>query len=106
MIYDKSSFMAGLRTGLALGRKILVRLITKFIRANGTYRAEDDDAAGYSVVTVDVPNSYTAVDGGKVVSNGALAAQTSTAVTANGTYDTTVNNSVVVSIPVANGEVF
>lgn len=32
-------------------------LITKTITANGTYSAEDDDADGYSEVTVNVPSS-------------------------------------------------
>lgn len=75
-------------------------LITKSIIQNGTYSAEDDNADGYSEVTVTVPNSYSVADEGKVVSNGQLIAQTAHAtITANGTYDTTVNNSVVVNIP-------
>ena len=98
MNYDKTSFLAGLRTGLALGRRVFVSLISKLIRANGVYRAENDGAAGYSVVTVDVPNSYTAADEGKVVSSGALAAQTALTVTVNGIYDTTENNRVTVNV--------
>ena len=50
-------------------------------------------------ITTNVPNSYEASDEGKVVSNGALASQTSRNVTANGTYDTTVNDEVVVNVP-------
>ena len=95
---DKNSFLAGLRTGLALGRRVFVSLIAKLIRANGIYRAENDGAAGYSVVTVDVPNSYTQADEGKVVVSGALAAQTALTVTANGIYNTTENNSVTVNV--------
>lgn len=78
----------------------------KTITANGTYDPSDDDLDGYSEVTVNVPNSYTAGDEGKVVSSGALVAQTSTTKTANGTYTTTLNNEVVVAIPAANGEDF
>lgn len=43
-------------------------------------------------------NSYGTADEGKVVSNGALKAQTSQNITANGTYDTTDKNSVVVDV--------
>lgn len=45
-------------------------------------------------------------DEGKVVSNGALVTQTSTTVTANGTYDTTLINEVVVAFPSASGVSF
>lgn len=37
-------------------------LIEKSITANGVYNAADDDADGYSKVTVNVPNSYTSGD--------------------------------------------
>lgn len=74
-------------------------LTTKAVTANGTYDAADDEADGYSLVTVNVPNSYEAADDGKVVSSGALVAQTSTTVTENGTVDTTLNNSVAVNVP-------
>ena len=68
------------------------------VSANGTYRAPTGKA--YTPVNVNVPNSYAASDEGKVVSNGALVSQTAHAeVTANGTYDTTDNNSVVVNVP-------
>ena len=74
-------------------------LNNKDISANGVYNASADDADGYKKVTVSVPNSYAAGDEGKVVSNGALVAQTSRTVTENGTIDTTLNNSVVVNVP-------
>lgn len=67
------------------------------ISENGTYTAPEG-VDGYSPVTVDVPNTYTASDEGKVVSSGALVAQTTRTVTENGTYDTTTNNSVVVDV--------
>ena len=78
-------------------------LITKNITANGSYAASDDDADGYSAVTVDVANTYTAQDESKVVSSGALVAQTSTTVTENGTVDTTLINSVEVNVPTGGG---
>lgn len=69
---------------------------SKSITANGTYTTPTG-VDGYNPVTVNVPNSYTASDEGKVVSNGALVVQTALTITANGTYDTTTNNSVVVN---------
>lgn len=77
---------------------------TKSISANGTYQASSDSLDGYSEVTVNVPNSYAAGDEGKVVSNGSLVAQTSLAVTENRTYDTTLNNEVVVNVPSSGGD--
>ena len=75
-------------------------LIEKTITENGTYKASSDNADGYSKVTVDVSNTYTAQDEGKVVNNGALVAQTamSSEVTENGTVDTTLYNSVTVNV--------
>ena len=68
------------------------------VSANGTYRAPTGKA--YTPVNVNVPNSYSASDEGKVVSNGALVSQTAHAeVTQNGTIDTTLNNSVTVNVP-------
>ena len=80
-------------------------LIEKSISVNGTYNASDDDADGYSSVSVSVPNTYTAEDEGKVVDNGSLVAQTamSTEITANDTYDTTLYNSVTVNVPQGGG---
>lgn len=74
-------------------------LTEKSITANGVYNAADDNADGYSKVTANVPNTYAAGDEGKVVSNGALVAQTALSVTENGTYDTTKKNSVSVNVP-------
>ena len=80
-------------------------LISKSIEANGSYDPATDNADGYSAVTVNVPNSYAAGDEGKVVSNGVLVAQTARAseITANGTYDTTNNNSVTVNVSGGGG---
>lgn len=67
---------------------------TKNITENGA----DQDVVGYAAVDVAVPNTYAAGDEGKVVSNGALVAQTSDTVTANDTYDTTLINSLTVNV--------
>lgn len=56
------------------------------------------DVTQYATADVNVPNSYAAGDEGKVVSNGALVAQTSETVTQNGTYDTTTNDEIVVDV--------
>ena len=74
-------------------------LVEKTITANGTYNPADDNADGYSSVTANVPNTYTIADEGKVVSSGALTAQSSRNIDANGLYDTTLNNSVSVDVP-------
>lgn len=66
---------------------------TKSITANGN----NQDVVGYAAVNVNVPNSYSAGDEGKVVSSGALVAQTAhadvTPTTSDQTIDTTTNNS-------------
>ena len=71
---------------------------------NGTY-APSAGKNGFSGAVVNVPNSYAAGDEGKVVSNGALIAQTARAseITANGTYDTTTNDSVTVNVEGGSG---
>ncbi len=72
-------------------------LMTGNIIANGTY-TPSGDKNGFSSVTVNVANSYAQSDEGKVVSNGSLVSQTSTTKTENGTYDTTLINSVTVNV--------
>lgn len=76
-----------------------VVLVSKSVTANGTYNPASDSADGYSGVSVNVPNTYAASDNGKVVVNQALTDQTSKSINANGTHDTTANNSVVVDVP-------
>lgn len=78
--------------------KVLGAIGTKTITENGTYDASDDGYDGYSQVTANVPNTYTAGDEGKVVDNGALVSQTSATYTSNNTYDTTKINSVTVNV--------
>ena len=67
---------------------------TKSITANGT----GIDVTNYEDVDVAVPNSYSSGDEGKVVSSGALVAQTAhadvTPTTSDQTINTTTNNSV------------
>ena len=69
------------------------------VNANGDYTPEAG-VDGFDEVHVAVPNSYSASDEGKVVSNGALVAQTARAsqITQNGTYDTTLNDEVTVNV--------
>lgn len=81
-------------------------LTTKSITANGTYNATSDNADGYSSVTVAVPNTYSASDEGKVVSNGALVAQGSDTVTQNGTVDTTLISSLLVNVSGGGGGIY
>ena len=78
-------------------------LETLTANANGSY-TPSTGKNGFSSVTVNVPNSYAAGDEGKVVSGGALVAQTAHAqITQNGTYDTTTNNSVTVNVSGGGG---
>ena len=92
---DILSYIIGKNSGGGGGEAVLVN---KNIDANGTYNASSDDADGYKKVTVNVPNSYAAGDEGKVVSNGALVAQTAhadvTPTTSDQTIDTTTNDSI------------
>lgn len=67
------------------------------ITQNGTV-TEDVTNYASAEITANVPNSYSASDEGKVVSNGALVAQTSQNITANGTYDTTTKNQITVNV--------
>lgn len=74
----------------------------KNITANGN----NQDVKSYEKVNVNVPNTYSAGDEGKVVSNGALVSQSSATYTENGTYDTTTKNEVVVDVPSGGGHVY
>ena len=73
-----------------------ITLETLNVDANATYNAPSGKA--YKKVNVNVPNSYVAGDEGKVVSGGALVAQTAhadvTPTTSDQTIDTTSNNSI------------
>lgn len=99
MPFDVPSYLLGKQSGGGGGD---ITVESKTITANGTYTAPTGKA--YSPVTVNVPNSYTAGDEGKVVSSGALVSQTAHAeVTENGPIDTTFNNSVVVNVSGGGG---
>lgn len=74
-------------------------LTTKTITANGTYNASSDNADGYSQVVANVPNTYSASDEGKVVSNGRLYAQGIGIATENRSYDTTMIKTMLVNVP-------
>lgn len=75
-----------------------VTLVEKSVTDNGTYLPSGDSADGYSKVTVNVP-TVSAADNGKAVSGGRLVEQTTKSISANGTYNTTLNNSVIVNVP-------
>ena len=75
-----------------------ITLETLNVVENGTTNAPTGKA--YNKVVAAVPNSYGAADEGKVVKNGALAAQGSATVTETGTVDTTEISAVTVAVPV------
>lgn len=68
------------------------------VNANGTY-TPSSGKDGFSRAVVNVPNSYSSGDEGKVVSGGALVAQSSQSITQNGTYNTTLKNQAIVNVP-------
>ena len=68
------------------------------ILVNGNYDPVTSGLDGYGKLIVNVP-TWGQADEGKVVSNNALVPQTNREVNANGTYDTTLNNSVLVNVP-------
>lgn len=78
----------------AIPSEYIIPTGTKSITENG----EGQDVRQYEYVDVNVPNSYSASDEGKVVQSGALVSQSSATYTENGTYDTTTNNEVVVDV--------
>ena len=96
---DIVEYLLGKKAGGG-GQSVTVEELT--VTENGTTTAPSGKA--YNPVNVAVPNTYSAGDEGKVVSNGALVAQTAHAtVTENGTIDTTLNNSVTVDVPQGGG---
>jgi len=68
-----------------------------------TANANDIDVTNYAEADVNVPNTYSASDEGKVVDNGALVSQTSDTVTQNGTVDTTLISSLTVNVSGGGG---
>ena len=72
-------------------------LITKTISANGTYNASNDNADGYSSITVNVPNSFSINDvsnttGITAVITGETTTLTTKTITQNGTYSASNDN--------------
>ena len=100
---DAPSYVAGYMQGKAAGGggggDITVESLS--VTENGTTTAPSGKA--YSPVVVNVPNTYSAADEGKVVSNGALVAQSSDTVTQNGTVNTTLINSLLVNVSGKSG---
>jgi len=70
------------------------------ITQNGTENVKD-----YAAANVNVPNSYSASDEGKVVDDGALVAQGSQTITQNGTYDTTLIAELIANISGGGGTI-
>lgn len=98
-ITRREKYLAALAESGGGGSSVEVEPLS--VTENGTY---SEEGVAYSPVTVNVPNSYAAADEGKVVSNGALVAQTAHAkVTTNGTIDTTLNNSVEIDVSSGGG---
>ena len=71
------------------------------ITAKGGTVAAGDGLEDFATDIATITNQYSAADEGKVVSNGALVAQTAypSEITANNTYDTTNYNSITVNVP-------
>ena len=97
--YTPSQMASAINSIISAGA---LSIISKSIFSNGTYSAEGDNADAFSSVVVDVPNTYTAGDEGKVVSGGSLIAQGSMSVSSNSTYDTTSYSQIVVDVPSAS----
>ena len=93
----KPSQMAGVIDSIPAGYPEPTGTIN--ITQNGTTNVKD-----YASASVNVPNSYTAGDVGKVVSSGLeLVAQGSDTVTENDTYDTTLISSLTVNVEGGGG---
>lgn len=88
---DVSNAIAGIKVNNSV-------LDIKVITEPGIYRASDENLDGYSRVDVDVANTYVAADEGKVVNNSTLTTQTSLNISENGTYNTTLNNKIIVNV--------
>lgn len=75
------------------------------ITAKGGTVGANDGLEDFASDVATITNQYTAGDEGKVVSNGALVPQTARAndITENGTYDTTLNDSVTVNVQSGSG---
>ncbi len=72
--------------------------VANAIRTKGGTSAQLEWTSGFVSAIENIQNSYAAGDEGKVVSNGALVAQSSQNIDQDGTYDTTLKNEVVVNV--------
>ena len=98
-ILRKEKYLAKIAENTAGGgADPVVLMANKNITANGVVNP-NSGFDGFAKVTVNVPNTYSATDEGKVVSDGALISQVSTSVNSNNTYDTTYYNEVTVNVP-------
>lgn len=96
--YYPSQMASAIRSIVSVGD---LSIIGKTINSNGTYSPSADNVDAFSDVVVNVPNTYSAVDEGKVVSSGFLVSQGIMNVSVNSIYDTTLFSRVSVSIPEA-----
>lgn len=81
-------------------KQVTVDVPASAVDSGYVYINENDtvDVVGYAQAVVNVPNTYTASDEGKVVDDGELVAQGSATYTINSTYDTTKIKSVTVNV--------
>ena len=73
--------------------------IASAITTRGGTVASGDGLEDFASDIAAIPNTYTTQDEGKVVSSGALVAQSSSSTSSNGTVDTTLINSLAISVP-------
>ena len=124
-VFALETNQAAKKVDLATLKVAVMNIGAKTVTENGEYQAADDGLNGYNPVTVavplpegtiditangtvnvydyasanvQVPNTYTAADEGKVVHDGALVGQGRMSVNVNGTYDTTFYDELEVNV--------
>lgn len=93
--YTPSQMAAAIQSIQSAGA---LSIISQTFSSNGSYLPSAFSADAFSGIVVDVPNTYSAADEGKVVTSGALSAQGTSTITSNGTYDTTWLSQIIASI--------